>query len=56
MNEHSVVQIAALFGWLILALGAFASWKLDWKKGVAMALTWAAIFVAVAMVAGAIPT
>ena len=45
MNEHSVVQIIALLGWLILCGSALASYKLDWSKGLKLALTWIAIFV-----------
>ncbi len=45
MNEHSVVQIIALLGWLILCGGALASYKLDWSKSLKLALTWIAIFV-----------
>lgn len=44
-----MVQIVALIGWLILAGGAFASYKLGWKENLRMALTWAGIFVAVAL-------
>jgi len=50
MNEHSVVQIVALLGWLILCGGALASHKLDWSKAVKMVLTWIAIFVGVFLI------
>ena len=44
MMEHSIVQIVALLGWLILCGSALASHKLDWSKGLKLALTWVAIF------------
>ncbi|MCB2088284.1 MAG: hypothetical protein R3E18_05725 [Sphingomonadaceae bacterium] len=47
MNEFDAVQIVALLGWLILAGGALASYQLNWKSSVKMALVWAAIFTAV---------
>lgn len=49
MNEHGAVQLVALFGWLILAGSAFASYRLGWKESVRMALLWAGIFTAVAL-------
>lgn len=49
MNELATVQIVALIGWLVLALSAFASFRLDWKKSVRMALVWIAIFGGVAL-------
>lgn len=47
--SESAVQIIALVGWLILAGGALASYKLSWGKAVRMGLVWAAIFVSVAL-------
>jgi len=44
----SWVSIVAMLGWLILALGAFASFKLSWRKGVSYALVWAAVFAGLA--------
>ena len=44
MMEHSIVQIIALVGWLILCGSALASHKLDWSNGLKLALTWSAIF------------
>ena len=49
MNEFGAVQLVALFGWLILAGSAFASYRLGWKESVRMGLVWAGIFVAVGL-------
>lgn len=45
-----MVQIVALLAWLILAGSAFASYRLGWKENIRLALVWAGIFVAVALV------
>ena len=50
MNEFAVVQIVALVGWLIVVAGAFASFRLGWKENIRLALVWAGIFIAVALV------
>ena len=50
MNEFGAVHLIALAGWLILAGSAFASYRLGWKESVRLALVWAGIFVAVALV------
>ena len=50
MNAFGAVQLVALVGWLILAGSAFASYRLGWKENVRLALIWAGIFVAVALV------
>ncbi len=44
MNEGQMVSIVALLGWLILAGGALASYRLNWSKALKMMLTWVAIF------------
>ncbi|MFZ9395248.1 MAG: hypothetical protein ACO25F_04195 [Erythrobacter sp.] len=49
MNEVSVVQIVSLVGFLILAISALASHKLDSAKALRMGLMWAAIFLGVAL-------
>ncbi len=49
MNENSIIQIVALVGWLVLAIGAFASFRLSWREGLRMALVWAAIFTGAAL-------
>ena len=49
MNEFGVVQIIALLAWLVLAGSALASFRLGWKESVRMALVWAGIFAAVAL-------
>lgn len=43
MNEYEVVRIIGLVGFLILALSAFASYRLDWKTSLRHALIWAVI-------------
>lgn len=45
-----MIQLVALFGWLILAGSAFASYRLNWRESVRMALLWGGIFVTVALV------
>lgn len=47
MSEDSVVGLVALIGWLILAGSAFASYRLSLRKGLKLALIWAAIFLGV---------
>ncbi|MCP9223254.1 hypothetical protein MKP08_10880 [Erythrobacter sp. LQ02-29] len=47
---NDVLQIVVLLGWLILAAGAFASFRLDWRSGLRLALVWAAIFTGLAIV------
>ncbi|WP_338446091.1 hypothetical protein V5F89_13180 [Pelagerythrobacter marensis] len=54
MNEYDTVRLVALVGWLILALSAFASFRLDWKKSVRMVLIWVVIFGGVAVLFGLI--
>lgn len=49
MSEFGVVQIVALLGWLLLAGGAVASYRLGWKENIRLALVWAGIFIAVAL-------
>ncbi|HSG33105.1 MAG TPA: hypothetical protein VLA37_01115 [Sphingomonadaceae bacterium] len=41
------ISIVALLGWLVLAGSALAAYRLSWKKGILMALIWAAIFAGV---------
>ncbi len=50
MNEFDTVQIIALLGWLILAGGALASYRLSWKEGLRMGFIWAVIFATVFLV------
>ena len=49
MTEYSWVHLVALGGWLILAAGAFASYRLRWSQAIRMALIWAGIFLAVGL-------
>ncbi|EAQ30208.1 hypothetical protein NAP1_05510 [Erythrobacter sp. NAP1] len=44
MSESSIISIVALLGWLILAGGAIASFRLGWAKIAQLALVWLAIF------------
>lgn len=52
MNGDDAVRFVALAGWLALALGAYASYRLEWKKAVRDILVWGAIFAAVTLVIG----
>ena len=47
MNEHNIVSIISLVGFLILAISALGAHRLSLKKGVIMALGWASIFAVV---------
>lgn len=49
MKEYSIVQIVALVGFLILALSALASHRLNWSKALRMGLLWVAVFLGVAL-------
>lgn len=49
MSEFDFVQIISLSGFLILAISALAAHRLSWRKGIAMALLWGAIFTGVAL-------
>ena len=44
MNEGAWISIVAMLGWLVLAGGALASFRLGWSKIVQLALVWFAIF------------
>ena len=46
-NENSIVSIIALVGWLVLMVGAYASYRMDWGKTLKMALIWASLFIGV---------
>ena len=50
MNEFDTIQLVALLGWLILAGGALASYRLDWKEGLRMGFMWAVIFATVFLI------
>ena len=52
MSEFDGVRLVALVGWLILAASAFASYRLDWEKGLRLALVWIAIFTGAALLFG----
>ena len=49
MNGTALISLIAMVGWLVLAVGAFRSHRVGGRKMVTMGLTWAAIFVAVAL-------
>jgi len=54
MSEAALVSLVALVGWLILVSGALRARQLGARKIVTLALTWVAIFVAVAWLIWAI--
>lgn len=54
MNEFDTVQLISLLGFLVLAGSALAGQRLNWKKGLVMALTWAGIFMMVFLFIGLI--
>ena len=51
MSEIGIISIVAMLGWLVLAGGALASFKLGWGKMAQMALVWLAIFAGLYVVA-----
>jgi hypothetical protein len=48
------VSVVALLGWLVLSASALRARQLNARKAVVYALIWAAIFLAVAAVFGAV--
>lgn len=50
MSDIDGLQIVLLLGWLVLAAGALASYRLSWKKSAVLALTWATIFTGATLV------
>ena len=53
MGAGSWISIVSLLACLVLAGSALRSHRLNWQKGVTMALAWAAIFAAVTVVISA---
>lgn len=51
MNEGSILSIALLLGWLVLAGSAMASFRLGWAKMIQLALVWFAIFAGLFVIA-----
>ena len=49
MSEIKIVHIVSLFGFLILAGSALASFRLSWSKALRMALIWGAIICVLAL-------
>ena len=49
MSGASLVSIVALVGWLILALGAYRSHRIDTSKTIRLALIWGCIFAGLAL-------
>jgi hypothetical protein len=49
MNDYRWVSLIALGAWLILAASAYASYRLNWRESVRLALIWAGIFTAVGL-------
>ncbi len=50
MTGDEAVRIVALVAWLALMIGAYASFRLEWKDMVRQLLIWAAIFAGVTFV------
>lgn len=50
MNDGAIVQIIALIAWLVLAIVAYASLKLEWKTTVRYLFVWGAIFAATTLI------
>ena len=48
------VSVVALFGWLVLSLSALRARQLHARKAVVYALIWAAVFLAVGVLFGAL--
>ena len=44
MNEHQVVSLISLVGFLILVASGFRAHSVAWKRGFYMAAVWAGIF------------
>lgn len=44
MNEHQIVSLISLAGFLILVLGGFRARDVSWRRGLFMAGIWAGIF------------
>lgn len=49
MNEYEIVRIIALVGWLVLAIGALASFRLNWKTSLRHVLIWAVLITGVTL-------
>lgn len=47
MSEFDTVQLVSLLGFLALAGTALAGQRLNWRRRLVLALTWAGIFVMV---------
>ena len=54
MTAPTWVSVVALLGWLVLSLSALRARQLNAGKAVIYGLVWAAIFLAVAAVFGAV--
>ena len=44
MNEHQIVSLISLVGFLILVASGFRAHSIPWKRGFYMAAVWAGIF------------
>lgn len=51
MNEGMIFSLVAMLGWLFLAGGALASFRLGWSRIAQMALVWFAIFAGLFVIA-----
>lgn len=47
MNEHQVVSLISLLGFLVLVASGFKARDVGWKKGLYLAGAWAGIFAVV---------
>lgn len=50
MSESAIVQIVALVAWLVLAVAAYASLRLEWKTTIRYVLIWGTIFAGTALI------
>ena len=49
MNEHQIVSLVSLVGFLILISAGFRQRNVEWRKGLFMAAIWAGIFAIVVL-------
>ncbi|WP_324827383.1 hypothetical protein [Qipengyuania zhejiangensis] len=49
MNEHQIVSLVSLVGFLILITAGFRQRNIQWRKGLIMAGAWAGIFAVVVL-------
>lgn len=49
MNDHQLVSLISLVGFLILVSSGFRARRVEWRKGLFMAGAWAGIFAVVVL-------